>query len=63
MKGLGRRRAVLYGVLVSKNRPGGVVAGFDGGYFGGFDVEASGGVEVMNERLNIWEIVGTEGFE
>ena len=61
-EGLGRHGSVLAGVLVSDTRPGGVVSGFYGSYPGGADREASGSMEVMDERLNTWEIVVTEGF-
>ena len=44
MEGLGGRGAVLSGVLVSETSPRVVVVVFDGGYPGGADGEASGGV-------------------
>ena len=62
-EGLGRRGAVLAGVLVSDTSPGGLVASFYGRYPGGADGESSGGMELTYKRLDTWEIVGTEGFE
>ena len=46
---------------IGEARPGGEVAGFDGGHPGGFDWESSGVVEVADDGSNDGEVVGVEG--
>ena len=53
--------AVPGGIGVGETRPGGEVAGFDGGQPGGFEWESSGGVEVADKGTNSGEVVGVEG--
>ena len=49
------------GIGIGEARPGGEVAGFDGGEPGGFGWESCGGVEVADEGTNAGEVVGVEG--
>ena len=55
--------AVPGGIVVGETRPGGEVAGFDGGEPGGFDWESSDGVELADKGTNDGEVVGVEGSQ
>ena len=52
---------ILGGIGVGKPGPGGLVAGFDGGYPGGIYWKSCGGEEVVDKDTNAGEVLGVEG--